>query len=394
VAEPASVLCCPDCGSVNVVKDGMRNEYDPPVQRYLCKNCLKRFGVRNSGNLHFLELEENPNMVCPTSAERQVGEFLQESKNLTEVARQEQAQREGTQQRVEKTGKIFEFSWWMQKRGYRESTIFTNTKVLSTLEKRGANLLDLESIKTVIAMQPWSASQKHKTVAIYTLFLRMLGKTWEPPIYRPIPRIPFIPIEKEIDDLIAGSGRKLSAYLQLLKETGMRSGEADQLRWMDLDLERNIVSITPEKNGYPRILPLSSKCIGMLRNLKRASDKVFGTLSSNCMRISLCNARKKLARKLNNSRLEQIHFHTIRHWKATALYHQTKDILYVKQFMGHRRIESTLVYVQIENALFQHASEDFTCKIAQTSDEARQLIEVGFEYVMQKDSLAYFRKRK
>jgi site-specific recombinase XerD len=86
------------------------------------------------------------------------------------------------------------------------------------------------------------------------------------------------------------------------------------------------------------------------------------------MRISLCNTRKKLARKLDNPRLDQIHFHTLRHWKATTLYHQTKDILYVKQFMGHRRIESTLVYVQIENALFQNMSEAFTCKVAETID--------------------------
>jgi integrase/recombinase XerD len=174
----------------------------------------------------------------------------------------------------------------------------------------------------------------------------------------------------------------------------MRSGEADQLKWTDLDFERNVVKITPEKNSYPRILPLSLKCVVMLENLKKTGDMVFGALSCNCMRISLCNIRKKLTRKLGNPRLDQIHFHTLRHWKATTLYHQTRDILHVKQFMGHRRIESTLVYVQIESALFQNMSEDFTCKVALTSDEAKQLIESGFEYVMQKDNLAYFRKRK
>jgi integrase len=320
--------------------------------------------------------------------------LTEESKNLAEVARQEQAQREGTLETADAKGKIIEFVWWMQKQGYREATIFTNSKQLSTLTKRGANLLDPESIKTVIANQSWVSSQKHKAVAIYTLFLKRLGRTWEPPIYKPIPRIPFIPTEKEIDDLIAGTGKKLSAYLQLLKETGMRSGEADQLNWIDLDFERNVVKITPEKNSYPRILPLSLKCIAMLNNLEKTSNRVFGNLTPNAMRVSLCNTRKKLTRKLGNPRLEQIHFHTIRHWKATTLYHQTKDILYVKQFMGHRRIESTLVYVQIESALFVNTSQDFTCKVAETKDEIQQLVEAGFEYVLQQGSLAYFRKRK
>jgi integrase len=249
-------------------------------------------------------------------------------------------------------------------------------------------------VKTVIAVQTWNLSGKSRAVAIYTLFLKTQGKTWDPPIYKPVTQIPFIPIEAELDGLIAGAGKKLSAYLQLLKETGMRSGEADQLKWTDLDFERNTVKITPEKNSYPRILPLSSKCVAMLKTLKKTDNIVFGVLSSNCMRIGLCNTRKKLARKLDNPRLDQIHFHTLRHWKATTLYHQTKDILYVKQFMGHRRIESTLVYVQIESALFQNMTEDWTCKVAETQDQARQLIEAGFDYVMQKENLAYFRKRK
>jgi integrase len=299
-----------------------------------------------------------------------------------------------TKQTQDAKGKILEFMWWLKKKGYREATILTDSQQLSILAKRSANLSDPDSVRAVIANQPWTSSRKSRAVAVYTLFLKMQDQTWEPPIYKPVPQIPFIPIEKEVDDLIAGSGRKLSAYLQLLKETGMRSGEEAQLKWTDLDFERNVVKITPEKNSYPRILPLSSKCVMMLKNLKRSGDLMFGRLSCNCMRISLCNTRKKLARKLNNPRLEQIHFHTIRHWKATTLHHQTRDILHVKQFMGHRRIESTLVYVQIESALFQNMSEDFTCKVAQTSDEAKQLIESGFEYVMQKDSLAYFRKRK
>ena len=34
---------------------------------------------------------------------------------------------------------------------------------------------------------------------------------------------------KEVDDLIAGCSRKVAAFLQLLKEIGMRAGEAWQL---------------------------------------------------------------------------------------------------------------------------------------------------------------------
>ena len=39
-------------------------------------------------------------------------------------------------------------------------------------------------------------------------------------------------------------------------------------------------------------------------------------------------------------------------------------------------------------------TEDWICKVAEKKDQAKQFIEAGFEYVMQKDNLAYFRNRK
>jgi len=52
-----------------------------------------------------------------------------------------------------------------------------------------------------------------------------------------------------------------------------------------------------------------------------------------------------LARKLENPRLLEIKFHTFRHWKATKLYHQTKDLLFVQRFLGHRSVQNTLKYI-------------------------------------------------
>lgn len=59
----------------------------------------------------------------------------------------------------------------------------------------------------------------------------MHEKTWNPPKYRRLVKIPFIPTEKEIDQLIAGCSKKIIPLLQLLKETGIRIGEAAKLTW-------------------------------------------------------------------------------------------------------------------------------------------------------------------
>jgi integrase len=56
----------------------------------------------------------------------------------------------------------------------------------------------------------------------------------------------------------------MSTFLQILKETGMRSGEAWQLKWNDIDFETNNAGITPEKGSNPQIIHISKKLISML----------------------------------------------------------------------------------------------------------------------------------
>ena len=62
--------------------------------------------------------------------------------------------------------------------------------------------------------------------------------------------------------------------------------------------------------------------------------------------------------------------------------------------MGHRKIDTTLLYVQLEKALFKEITDEFTVKVAKTSEDIQELLEVGFEYVCEKDGLMFFKKRK
>ena len=76
-------------------------------------------------------------------------------------------------------------------------------------------------------------------------------------------------------------------------------------------------------------------------------------------------------------------------------YHKTKDILHVQRLLGHRSIQNTLIYVDLESKLFNTATEGFTSRIAHNTGEACNLIEGGFEYVTGEydDGGKIFRKR-
>jgi hypothetical protein len=76
------------------------------------------------------------------------------------------------------------------------------------------------------------------------------------------------------------------------------------------------------------------------------------------------------------------------------LYHETKNPIRVKEFLGHRTPDTTLLYIQTEKALFKEETDSFQIQAVKGPEEIKALSEVGFEYVCEKDGLMFFRKRK
>jgi len=256
---------------------------------------------------------------------------------------------------------------------------------------RGANLDNPESVKEVIALQKgWSNGRKELAVECYSNYLTFSGGSWDPPKYRRVRTLPFIPTEGELDQLIAGCGQKTSTFLQFLKETGARSGEAWNIEWKDIDTVKNTIRIKPEKYSNPRILKISKRLIERLTDLPKKSEKVFGGTQLRTMSRTYQKSRKRLATKTKNPRLQNITFHTFRHWKATVEYHKTTDILHVMRLFGHKSIKNTLVYTQ----LVDFNDEDYVSKVAWNLDEACKLVEAGFEYVCDVEGGKIFKKPK
>ena len=306
-------------------------------------------------------------------------------------------------------GKLVAYSLYMTRQNFSKDTVRLNNGALRALMQRDANLLDPENVKEVIAKAHainkdgsqgllWSQNRRRNVVGAYTLFLKTIGLEWEKPKIKVVRKIPFIPTEQEINDLVAGCPTKVATLLQLLKETAMRSGEAVRLRWIDVDVERKLVTLNaPEKGSLPRQWnKLSSKLWDMLNALPREDVRVFGPNSLNSLKNTFTRSRRRVAAKLQNPRLLRIHFHTLRHWKATMLYHQTKDPVYVMAYLGHKKLDNTLLYIQLSEKLFSDANDQFITKVANNTEQACNLIEVGFDYVTGEytDGGKIFRKRK
>jgi hypothetical protein len=94
-----------------------------------------------------------------------------ESKNMSYIT--EKTSSAGVSQKAEANGQIVGFSFWLLKQGYSKATIFGRVKLLNSLQRLGANFSDGESIKEIIAKQPWTVSRKLNAVDAYTSLLQM-----------------------------------------------------------------------------------------------------------------------------------------------------------------------------------------------------------------------------
>ncbi len=154
------------------------------------------------------------------------------------------------------------------------------------------------------------------------------GFDYKPHSYRRISKLPYIPIETELDTLIVGAKNEYSCYLHLIKETGWRPSEAQNLTPLYLSLKRVATLNSPKKRSNLRQVKISNKLVAMLTSIvvsKKIQEKLWHfsrqTFAKNINRL-----KKRLATKLGNPKLTKITLYSFHHWKVTMEYHTIQDI--------------------------------------------------------------------
>lgn len=294
---------------------------------------------------------------------------------------------------ISNKGKLIDYLFHLKKHGFSKATINTKFKIIRLISKY-VNLDNPEEVKLFIATkETWSNGHKQIAVYAYDQYAQMRNIEWKPPFYKHKASIPFIPTEKEIDALINGCKKKVATTLQALKETGFRIGELWDCKWTDLDIEKSTIKCRAEKHGNPREVRISAKLMQMFYALPKTNEYIFSHTRLSGNRWNFNQQRNALAKKLQNPRLKQIHFHTFRHYHATRLFNETKSLPMVMQRLGHRNINSTMVYTHIVE--FDEESQNYHHATAKDEKEAGELIDNGWSYVCTTpNKIMMFRKRK
>ncbi len=141
---------------------------------------------------------------------------------------------------------------------------------------------------------------------------------------------------------------------------GMRVGEVVRLRRDDLLSDSLFVGTL--KGGFRREIFFHSTAFDLLRDFlaSHESDVLLPTARNKALHE---NHLRRFSRGWTSDVVgSPFRFHALRHTYAMWLYARTRDVLLVRKALGHRRLESTLIYAEslsrIRDLLFDVASTD------------------------------------
>lgn len=140
---------------------------------------------------------------------------------------------------------------------------------------------------------------------------------------------------------------------------GLRASEVSTLKISNIDFEREKIIIHREKNGISGEHPLAKDEVKYLRMyLKNRKDKsgiLFPSNRAGCIsRFTLDKMFKKYGEEADIPK-EKRHFHTLRHSAGVHRIEAGIDVLLVKDWLGHRNIQNTIIYTYISSALRDNA---------------------------------------
>jgi len=122
-------------------------------------------------------------------------------------------------------------------------------------------------------------------------------------------------------------------------DTGMRLGEIENLRWPDIDFQRETIYVAKSKTGKPRSIPMTNRTKELLLSLRtNERESVFENLPG----ISM--AFRKACRKAG---IVNFHFHDLRHTFATRLAESGADVATIAALLGHSSIQMAMRYSHI-----------------------------------------------
>jgi len=275
----------------------------------------------------------------------------------------------------EGVAQVEKFRYWLRSKRYSDNTIKTYTEALKSFlfyfnDKSATEITNDDVIlynNDYILRNKLSSSYQNQIVnAIKLYFSTMRNMQIEiDKIHRP-KRAKLLPnvLSKEEVKLIldAHVNLKHKVMLCMIYSCGLRRSELLNLKFADIDANRNIVIIRQAKGRKDRISPLSPKILEMLRayyvGYKPAVWLFEGmNKGEQYAEQSIQHVLKQAVDKANIDKPVTLHW--LRHSYATHLLESGTDLRYIQELLGHSSSRTTEIYTHVSTKSLQQIRSPF-----------------------------------
>lgn len=151
-----------------------------------------------------------------------------------------------------------------------------------------------------------------------------------------------------------------AVLIELLYRHGLRASEIVNLRWSDINFVECTIQVARSKNGLSGIHPINIDEFKTLRNLKQKNPGqafVFTAEGGGPInRRTVWDVVKRAGEAANFP--FPIHPHMLRHAKGYNLVNRGKDIRVIASYLGHKSIDSTMRYTQLNHQTLKTFADD------------------------------------
>jgi integrase len=215
--------------------------------------------------------------------------------------------------------------------------------------------VDVEGYKKSRKEQGVSFSTINREMALLKTVLNK-AKEWEV-LQTPVPKIKLFKVdnrrvryltEDEYRKLLDLSPEPLRSIILIAVNTGMRRGELLSLKWKDVDVKEQIVTLWDTKNREKRHIYMNSVVadafIGVRGN--DTSEYVFPGKEGNT-HISESYVSHMFSRLVEQAGIKDFRYHDMRHTFGSWLAMEGFSLKTIQDLLGHKSIEMTLRYAHL-----------------------------------------------
>jgi integrase/recombinase XerD len=264
---------------------------------------------------------------------------------------------------------------WMTYRRYSKSTIRTYLEITSTYLRfiKPANALSelgdnfIRFTNEYILYKRLSLSYQNQAInALRLFYMHILRIDFEPgKLMRPRReyKLPNVLSREEVKKLFTVTrNKKHKAMLSLIYACGLRRGELLKLMPKDIDTKRGLLIIRQAKGNKDRIVPISGKIIGLLRDYYldfRPKTWLFEGIKKG-MQYDERSLQQVLKKAISTAGIDKpVTLHWLRHSYATHQLESGVDLRYIQEILGHKSSKTTEIYTHVSVQSLQKIRSPF-----------------------------------